>query len=376
MSGSGATTAPPQESSGRSTSAAAEYEPAPTRHRFAWLRTIDAGLGQPRVLRALRLASATWFLVVLLMTPTRAEFLLDPGRIGNDVSNYLAAGERLNAGHPLYRLGEGDRVVPTYPPFYTVPLVSPPPIAVVWRVLDLLPESLAVRGWWLGGLVLTTLAGLWVIRRGRWPALALVVLLTPDVVWTAWSGNVNAYVVPALVAAWAWQLRQPLAAGILGGLAAGARLTPLVLGWWGLVTCSWRWTVGMAITLVGVAAVSLAGAGLPNHLSWLEVARYTATTGARNDSLIGVLRGLGLDPALAGIGGPVVMVLAAIAILLLRGRPAGAWAVATLAMVLASPVTHQGSLALLLAIAAASIRPFEARHAEEAVPSASRPAAI
>jgi hypothetical protein len=347
-------------------------ESAPAGVRVARLKVMDAWLGQPRTLRALRLAAATWFVIVLLLTPTKAEFLLDPGRIGNDVSNYLAAGERLNAGHQLYRLGEGDRPVTTYPPFYTVPLVSPPPIAVVWRLLDLLPESAAVRGWWLGGLVLTTLASLWVIRRGWWPALALVVLLTPDVAWTAWSGNVNAYVVPALVASWAWQLRQPLAAGVLAGAAAGARLTPAVLGWWGLVAGRWRWVTGMVVALVSVAAVSLAGAGLSNHLTWLEVARYTTTTGARDDSLIGLVRNLGLDPAFAGAIGPAVMVFAGIAILLLRGRPAIAWVVATLAMVLGSPVTHQGSLALLLAIAAASIPPFAPRGEGDAVPSASR----
>lgn len=335
-----------------------------------------AWLDQPLVLRALRLFVATWFVVLLVFMPTRADYLVDPGRIGNDVSNYLAAGERLNAGHPLYRLSEGDRRVPTYPPYYTVPLVSPPPTAVAWRALDLLPEPLAVRGWWLAGLALTTLATLWIVRRGRWPALALVALLAPDVAWTAWSGNVNAFVVPSLVAAWAWQLRRPLVAGTMAGLAAGARLTPVILGWWGLTLGRLRWTAAMAATLLGVAVVSLAGAGLTNHVAWLDVARYTATTGARDDSLIGLLRGAGLDSSVVGLVGPAVMAIAALAIVALRRRPALAWTVAVVAMVLGSPVTHQGSLALLLAVAAASIPPLPALDTGSAVPSASRPAAI
>jgi hypothetical protein len=47
---------------------------------------------------------------------------------------YLAAGERLNAGHQLYALMPGNRPVDIHPPFWTVPLLSPPPIAVLFRV--------------------------------------------------------------------------------------------------------------------------------------------------------------------------------------------------------------------------------------------------
>src|SRR2546422_8089527 len=48
-----------------------------------------------------------------------------------DSYTYLAAGERLNASHPLYALSPGDRQVAILPPFWTAPLVSPPFIAVL-----------------------------------------------------------------------------------------------------------------------------------------------------------------------------------------------------------------------------------------------------
>ena len=54
-----------------------------------------------------------------------------PGYLGGDARTYLAAGERLNAGHPLYALSPGDRPVAISPPWWTVPLVSPPFIAVL-----------------------------------------------------------------------------------------------------------------------------------------------------------------------------------------------------------------------------------------------------
>src|SRR5687767_10188966 len=89
-----------------------------------------------RVIRAL-------LLVLALGTPlafARAHFIDFDGP-GNrldaftDANTYLAAGERLNAGHDLYRLRPGDREVLIIPELFTQPLVSPPPIAVLWRPL-------------------------------------------------------------------------------------------------------------------------------------------------------------------------------------------------------------------------------------------------
>ncbi len=333
-------------------------------HRLvaAPLRRVSA----PRLMRALRLLTATWFLTILVFTPlSRATFLLDPGVIGNDVSNYYAAGQRLNAGHELYRLVPGDRPVPFYPPYVTVPLISPPPIAVLWRGLELLPEQIAIRAWWLGGLVLMTTAVLWVIRRGSLLALAIVATQALDLAWTAWSGNVNAYIIPALVAAWAWHLRRPLLAGVLAGLATAARLTPILLAWWGVVGGRSRFVAAMAVTLLMVLATSLLGAGIQNHLTWLEVARHTASTGASEGSLVLLLTSTGLDPSIAAAVVPAMVIVGIAAVYLFRDRPALGWSAAILAAAIASPVVHNGSWAALLAVAAATIAPFPALGRDE-----------
>jgi hypothetical protein len=70
------------------------------------------------------------------------------GLIPGDAFTYLAAGERLNDGHPLYALSAGDRPVDLHPPFWTVPLLSPPSIAVVLRPFALLPGDAGAYGWW------------------------------------------------------------------------------------------------------------------------------------------------------------------------------------------------------------------------------------
>ncbi len=48
-----------------------------------------------------------------------------------DAVTYLAAGERLNAGHPLYSLAAGDRRVALEPTLSPAAILSPPPIAVI-----------------------------------------------------------------------------------------------------------------------------------------------------------------------------------------------------------------------------------------------------
>src|SRR5205823_2342351 len=60
-----------------------------------------------------RLAALTLFALQLfvMITQVRPE-LLNQTAIGTDSSTYYAAGQRLNAGHPLYALSPGDREVP------------------------------------------------------------------------------------------------------------------------------------------------------------------------------------------------------------------------------------------------------------------------
>ena len=71
----------------------------------------------------------------------------DAPRIAADAYTYLAAGERLNAGNHLYELRPGDRWIWINPPFWTVPLLSPPLIGVLWRPLAALPSDSGLLLW-------------------------------------------------------------------------------------------------------------------------------------------------------------------------------------------------------------------------------------
>src|SRR5258708_23774685 len=95
-----------------------------------------------------------------------------------DVLTYQAAGERLNAGHELYRLQEGDRPVPNLPGVFSAPLVSPPPIAVLWRPIAALPFGFAswIIACWVA--LLGTMAYL-VLRTGLVGLGACLVLAEP-----------------------------------------------------------------------------------------------------------------------------------------------------------------------------------------------------
>ena len=99
---------------------------------------------------------AVWLGLIAVASPSpgrrRAGVGFDPTRPGSDAWNYLAAGERLNAGHPLYALSAGRPTVPLAPPYWSVPLLAPPPIAVLWRPLALLGDASMV---------------LWATRRAR-----------------------------------------------------------------------------------------------------------------------------------------------------------------------------------------------------------------
>jgi hypothetical protein len=70
------------------------------------------------MLRTAAVLGLVAFAVVTWLAAFRA-FGFDPTTTGSDAWNYLAAGERLNAGHPLYALSAGDRPVPLAPPYWS-----------------------------------------------------------------------------------------------------------------------------------------------------------------------------------------------------------------------------------------------------------------
>jgi hypothetical protein len=297
---------------------------------------------------------AVWTLIAIIGRPD----LMHPTEIGTDPSNYYAAGLRLNAGHALYAVVPGDRMVPIDPPFFTAPLLSPPPIAVLWRLLAVLPGDVVMTAWSaIGGLMLVVSA-VWLVSRLSLPAASAMLITGPMVAITIWSGNVQAYLTVSLVIAWlAHERGRPEVTGAIAGIAAAIKLTPILLLPWFLARRDWRGASAMVVALCAVGAVSLLGAGLDNHVAYLEVARQTSLAGPTPGSLPDVLHGLGVPMSMASLAPAAAMLGGILGSLVLRDRAGIGFAVALVAGIYSTPVVHPVTLAFLLP----ALTPFRAR---------------
>jgi hypothetical protein len=186
---------------------------------------------------------------------------------GHDAITYLAAGERLNAGHPLYVLSPGDRPVAVAPPFYG-PLLSPPLIAVVFRPLALI----GLPAMWLWTLLLGLAVAVVVSHVVRtWPSALFVFLLGLSLGMAAVHGNVSNLFIPAYVALWRWRDRPVV--GALVGIMAVTKLLPIVFVGYLVAGRRFRaigWCIFGAILALGA---TIAGAGLDNTVAYFAVAR-------------------------------------------------------------------------------------------------------
>ena len=323
----------------------------------------------------LRLVAVLFLVWQLFVTATiQRPDLLHPGGVGSDPSNYVAAAERLNAGHSLYgALQPGDRLVPGYPELFPAPLLSPPLVAVVFRPLALLPGELSVDLWWLGGLILLTelaaafaLVGrakdlviliavlslglpLAIISTGRYPYLGF----NSPVSFAALSGNLNAYLVGLFALTWWASSRgRPWLAGSSAALATALKLGPLVLLWWFVTQRSWRSARAFVLAGAVFAAVGVVFAGLQANLDFASLA-LGGNVKLSVWSVPAMLeRLLGLAPGIARYGTIAAIVVGLAAVLGLRKHPRAAFAAAILTTIYSSPVVLEGNFALLLALAA------------------------
>ncbi len=311
-------------------------------------------MGPTRILRVVvtLLFLGAWLLVIGVARPDLGR----PVDIGTDASNYLAAGQRLAEHHSLYALTASDRPVPAdNPPYFSAPLLSPPPIAVLWRWLSLLPAAAAIYAWWLGGVALTAVAAAVVVLRAPGAGLLVAAPLAVGIAIVGWSGNVNAYLLPLTMVVWQFsegrssRARWLAAAGGLAMLGAMVKLTPVFLLWW--LVCRRRFAaVGGALgagLVFGV--IALATAGLEPFIDYLRVGRATAAVGATTISPTGVLELLGVSRNVASLAPLIVGAFVALLLYLLRSRPRASFAVSIAGVVFASPVVRYESLALLLA---------------------------
>jgi hypothetical protein len=261
-----------------------------------------------------------------------------------DGVTYLAAAERLNAGHALYSLEPGDRLVAGFGtdccPF---PLMSPPTIAVLWRPIALLGPEAALLTWdWVNAVAIIATVGLLLVRIPLATGIFMVLLSLPLAQETL-LGNVNGILLAGVAATWfLGRTGRFVLAGAVIAVMAAIKLWPAVLLVWFLTQGHHRALKGFLAGGMVMAGTSLVGAGLMAHLDYLATV-VPATTGQAPLATI-VRAATGVDVPWIGyavLGAGIVEVWA------LRERPRLAWATAVLAMVLGSPVFHVGTLVLL-----------------------------
>jgi hypothetical protein len=260
-----------------------------------------------------------------------------------DAITYLAAGERLNAGHPLYALSPGDRWLWINPPYWTVPLLSPPPIAVFWRPLAAIPNEWGVTIWWIANWASILLVAVGLLRRLPLATGVALLLLAPSLAWELKVGNVNGLLLGGTAAAWllARRGRDGWAGFLIAGLTV-VKLWPAVLMGWFFTQRRWTAVRGFVGGGAALMVVSVLGAGLDAHFDYINVVRTTPPNAL---SLASLLAGLGINAPWIGYA---IVAFALVEIWALRDRPELAYAVAVCAMVLGSPVININTPTVLL----------------------------
>jgi hypothetical protein len=196
-----------------------------------------------------------------------------PGNIEpfDDATTYLAAGERLNAGHELYSLQPGDRPVLIDTQFFTSPLVSPPLIGVIWR-----PFAAVPFGWqlWIGLCWLALLGTMaYLVFRAPIPGLIACLLCTESVANQLALANVTSFF-PALLV-FAWVQRRTIWAGVAVALMASIKLSPATMLGWRAIHRQPRVLAATIVTGLVLLVVAALGAGLHTLPEYLGVATST-----------------------------------------------------------------------------------------------------
>ena len=263
---------------------------------------------------------------------------------GWDAVTYLAAGERLNAGHDLYALGPGDRWVWINPPYWTVPLLSPPLIAVLWRPLAALPNEWGIAVWWVVSAAAIAIVAFGLIGQLPLATGVALILLAPSLAWELGVANVNGLLIAGTASVWILVRggRSGWAGGVVAVMAA-VKLWPIVLLAWFVARRRWD-AVGWFV-IVGLIAtlVSIAGAGLEAHLQYLSVVGATPPSAF---SLAGMFASMGI--AIPWIS-YLVLAFGLGEVWALRSRPELSYAVAVGTMIVGSPVVNGNTYAVLLA---------------------------
>jgi hypothetical protein len=323
-----------------------------------------------RVRRSLRLVVPA---VALGMVVAIQRIYFNRGLIPGDSFTYLAAGERLNAGHLLYALSPGDRPVGFEPPFFTVPLLSPPPIAVLFRPLAAMPNEIGVYVWWIATILVLAAVILWMLRERPILVGLGVLLLSIPIVYQIGVGNLNGLIVAGIVVGWyLLTRRRDLAAGAVFALMTAFKVTPGIFLWWLITQRRWDAFKAFVVTGMVVLAVSVLGAGVQAHLEYLGIARQTAAAGTTYLSLAGAARYVGVPTEIANVLPTAAIVIGVAAVWLLRARPGAAYVAAIVTLIAGSPVVQITWFTILLGVLAPIVWPMPSDARVVAGDSASR----
>jgi hypothetical protein len=251
-----------------------------------------------------------------------------------------------------------------------VPLLSPPPIAVVFRAFAALPPDGGAYAWWVLQLVSLAIAiGMLARRKPLLTAGMMLVLLIPTV-YEIGVGNLNAMLLLGLILTWRSATRGPEpAAGVIAAVLTVVKLTPAALGWWLLVTKRWRAVQAALVTGIAALALSILGAGLDTHVEYLRILRDPGAMAPSPLSLGGMAAYAGAPEALARPLSNAAIVVGLAAIFLLRHRPGLAFAATVLTMIYGSPAVSINWYVLLYALIAPLAWPIPRQEPAPDLPS-------
>lgn len=252
-----------------------------------------------RVTRAALLVVAALVMVRHVVSDWRLAAAGDPGVVG-DIGIYIGAINHLRSGGALYDFPlDGGRYGFTYPPF----------AAIVLRPLTWLDPRTTGLTWLTLCILVALVVVALVVATRRWPVsvvgrvtayglIAGAFLGSAKVQSDLITGQVN-LVLALLVILDVGRFVPDRLRGVLVGLAAAIKLTPMIIWGWFLLTRQWR----ALANSVGVfaAAVALAWVVLPRDSVryWTDALLDTSRVGdvelRFNTSVMGVLARAGVD---------------------------------------------------------------------------------
>ena len=189
-------------------------------------------------------------------------------------------------------------------------------------------------------LVSTAATVLYLAARGGLVGLGTVALLAGPLGLLALSGNVNGFVLAALVLAWRYRDR-PVLVGPFVAFAIAMKLTPVLLVFWLLGSRRIPAVVATAVSLAVIALISVAGAGLDAHLDWLR------TVPGSQPSPQSIATTLHLSSAVVSVAGALI-----VAVIAWRANERWAFAAAVVVSCLITPAFYFQALGLMAAAAA------------------------